>query len=58
MMQVLMSPAWHRQPIVFVLDEAPDQIVQWTQGIELEFPYGAFCEPRRFWKRRAIAFMV
>ena len=33
-----MGPAWHRQAIVFVLDEAPDQIIQGPQGIEFEFP--------------------
>ena len=38
MMLVLVGPARHRQPIMFVLDEAPDQIVQRPQGIEFEFP--------------------
>ena len=38
MMHVLMRPARHRQPAVFILDEAPDQIVQRPQGIEFEFP--------------------
>ena len=33
-----MGPARHRQPIVLVLDEAPDQIVQRPQRIEFEFP--------------------
>ena len=33
-----MGPARHRQPVVLVLDEAPDQIVQRPQRIEFEFP--------------------
>jgi hypothetical protein len=34
---ILVGPAWHGQPILFGLDEAPDEIVQRPQGIELKF---------------------
>ena len=38
MMHVLMGSARHCKPSIFVVNEAPDQIVQRPQGIEFEFP--------------------
>ena len=58
MMLVLMGPARHRQPVVLVLDEAPDQIVQRPQGIEFEFPQWIVRRTTPILETRAIAFIV
>src|SRR5712691_11526655 len=35
-MVVLISPARHGQPVMFILDQTPNQIVQWSQWVELQ----------------------
>src|SRR5215471_16565123 len=35
-MVVLISPARHSQPVMLILDQTPNQIVQWSQWVELQ----------------------
>src|ERR1700704_4279954 len=35
-MVILISPARHGQPVMFILDQTPNQIVQWSQWVELQ----------------------
>src|SRR4030095_1490907 len=35
-MVVLINPTRHGQPVMFILDQTPNQIVQWSQWVELQ----------------------
>ena len=56
---VLVVAAHDRQPVLLVLDVAPEQVVQRPQRIDLEVRQRIVAPvPRGFWNRRAIAFIV
>src|SRR5262249_39062574 len=52
-MVILISPARHGQPVMFILDQTPNQIVQWSQRVELQlaqwvvWPTAPILEPER-----------
>ena len=59
-MVVLVVAAHDAQPVLLVLDVAPEQVVERPQRIDLQIGQRIVVlpSPRTFWKRRVIAFIV